>query len=298
MKSLLENRFLCVALAISLVVHGVVLFMQFAVPALNKTSSRDEGLEVILVNAKHDKSPVKAEVLAQANLDGGGQADEGRATSPLPNMGHISNGSASAKNQQVAELEAMQRQIMNELQKQAVVTTSNAAHKVQAQAANTPSRSAKTPAEEELAAEIARMEAEIAKNIQAYNKRPKKTQVTPSAKEVGYALYYKKMQEKIEYLGTRYFPESQGKKLYGELLVSIPVFQDGTIYRADGGVKVEQSSGNARLDRAAVAIVERAAPFDHLPKNMLTTGKDDVWEIITRFRFTRDEVFSAEMRGN
>lgn len=299
MKALLKNPFLLVAITLSVIIHGIVLGVHFVHPDVNKSSSKDEGLEVILVNAKHDKAPLKADALAQSDLDGGGQADKGRATSPLPDMQHISDGTDVSDNQhQVAQLEALQRQMLQELQKQTVITSQKSNDKVMPQGNKNTHAESSQSSSEPLATAMARMEAEINKNIQAYNKRPKKTQVTPSAKAVGYAVYYKKMQEKIERIGTRYFPEAAGKKLYGELLISIPVFQDGTIYRDEGGVKIEESSGNPRLDRAAIAIVEKAAPFERLPKNMLTAGKNDVWEIITRFRFTHDEILSAELHGN
>ncbi|MFX5603210.1 hypothetical protein ABTD90_21930, partial [Acinetobacter baumannii] len=77
---------------------------------------------------------------------------------------------------------------------------------------------------------------ELAKDIAQYNKRPKKTQITPSTREVGYAQYFKALQDKREKVGTLNFPTRDGKKLYGELLVVIPVFQDGSIYERDGGV--------------------------------------------------------------
>jgi protein TonB len=65
----------------------------------------------------------------------------------------------------------------------------------------------------------------------------------------------------------------------------------------DGGPRVEQSSGNRALDQAALQIVRRAAPFGAFPPNMRTRGKDDLWEIITRFRFTREEKMQTELRG-
>jgi len=139
------------------------------------------------------------------------------------------------------------------------------------------------------------MEAEVARNIEEYNKRPKKTQITARTREAGYALYYKAMQEKIERLGTLNFPQKDGKKLYGELVIYIPVFQDGTIYEKEGGVRVERGSGNAALDSAALAIVRRSAPFGRFPDNMRTTSKDDIWEIITRFRFTHEETLQTDM---
>ena len=85
--------------------------------------------------------------------------------------------------------------------------------------------------------------------------------------------------------------------MYGELIVYIPIFQDGTIYEKDGGPKVEKSSGNKALDEAALRIVRRAAPFGRFPPNMRSKDKDDLWVVITRFKFTRDEQLETELRG-
>ncbi len=294
MKFITDNRTLSIALAISLVVHGVFLLAHFTTPDAFRFKSDDQGLEVILVNAKHQKKPVKAEALAQTNLDGGGNADKGRAKSPLPDMQRLEDGeSVNALRRKVADLEALQQQILSQLQQKTVMTS--ALNEKMALAVAPVVNSAQDT--EEITAVMARMEAEIAKDIETYNKRPKKTQITPSTREVGYALYYKKMQEKIEKIGTLNFPQVNGKKLYGDMLLSIPVFQDGTIYEKEGGVRVERSSGNPALDRAAVAIVKRSAPFERLPANMRTTGKDDVWEIVTRFHFSRNDVLNAQIQG-
>lgn len=293
-KFITDNRTLSIALAISLFVHGVLLLVHFTAPEVLRFKSDDQGLEVILVNAKHQKKPVKAEALAQANLDGGGNADAGRAKSPLPDMQRLEDGdSVDAVRRKVAELEALQQQILSQLQQKTVMTSATG-EKIAVPVAPVANSAQDT---EEVAAVMARMEAEIARDIETYNKRPKKTQITPSTREVGYALYYKKMQEKIEKVGTLHFPEANGHKLYGDMVISIPVFQDGAIYEKEGGVRVERSSGNPALDRAAIAIVRRSAPFDRLPATMRTTGKDDVWEIITRFHFTRNEILRAQMQG-
>lgn len=293
-NSFTQNRTLRIAIVISLLVHGALLLVHFTAPEIFRLKSDDKGLEVILVNAKHEKKPMKAEALAQANLDGGGNADAGRAKSPLPDMRRVEDGdSVDATRKKVADLETLQQHIMSQLQTRPLMASAASSDMV-VPAAVTP---ASPQDEEDVAAMIARMEAEIAKNIEAYNKRPKKTQITPSTREVGYALYYKKMQEKIEKIGTLYFPQHQGRKLYGDMLMSIPVLYDGTIYDKEGGVRVERSSGNPILDRAAVAIVRRSAPFDRLPDNMRTTGRDDVWEIITRFHFTHEEILRAQMQG-
>ena len=55
--------------------------------------------------------------------------------------------------------------------------------------------------------------------------------------------------------------------------------------------------GNPVLDNAALAIVRRSAPFGRFPPNMLSNDKDDLWIIITRFKFTREEKMEAQLRG-
>ena len=144
---------------------------------------------------------------------------------------------------------------------------------------------------------LARREAEIAQSVADYNKRPLKTQLTPSTREVSYAMYYTALQKQIEKTGTRYFPQHDGKKLYGDLIVYIPIYQDGSIYEKEGGPRIEKTSGSRMLDRAALAIVRRAAPFGRFPPNAIGDGKTHVWEIITRFRFTRDEVLETSATG-
>ena len=78
-KQFLQDRTLVIAVVISVLLHGLLLAVRFAAPEPVRFKPVDPGLEVILVNARHDKKPVKAEALAQANLDGGGNADAGRA---------------------------------------------------------------------------------------------------------------------------------------------------------------------------------------------------------------------------
>ena len=294
MKFFAENRILSIAIGVSLAAHGALLAVHFVAPDAFHLKTADPGLEVILVNAKHRQAPVKAEALAQANLDGGGNADAGRAKSPLPDTRKVQNGEAErVAARKIAELEQQQQQILAQMRHIAPVAAPLLVEKEKPQ--DPPPVSGKDRIDSATA--VARMEAEIAKNIEDYNKRPRKTQITPSTRQVGYALYYKTLQEKVEKWGTLNFPRQDGKKLYGELIISIPIYQDGTIYEKDGGVRVERGSGNAALDRAAVAIVRRSAPFGRFPENMRSNGRDDVWEVITRFKFTRDEGLQAELRA-
>lgn len=293
MKSFQENRFLFLATGISLLAHAAILAMNFVAPKNFKVEPTDPGLEVILVNAKHAKPPLKAEALAQANLDGGGSADTGRAKSPLPDMRKNETGdSVKATRRRIAELEEKQKNLLT----QAVKAVPFAAAPVTEKSKPDPMPTGADLMDSSKA--IARMAAEITQTIDDQNKRPKKTYITPSTREVGYAMYYKQMQRRVEEVGTLNFPQKNGRKLYGELVVYIPIFQDGTIYDKDGGARIEKSSGNDALDAAALAIVRRAAPFGKFPPNMLSNEKDDLWVIITRFKFTREEKMEANLSGN
>jgi len=293
-KLFFQNPTLSIAIAFSLLAHGALLAVRFAAPDAFHFRPTDPGLEVILVNAKHDKKPTKAEALAQANLDGGGNANAGRAKSPLPNMRKSEDGdNIKAAKRRIAELEEQQQKILSQTARKTRLAAPRIADANKANELPQPDGMDRT----ESARALARMEAEINKRIEDYNKRPKKTQITPSTQEVGYAMYYAALQKRIENMGTLNFPQQGGKKLYGELVVYIPVFQDGSIYEKEGGPRVERSSGNQALDSAALRIVRRAAPFGRFPTNMRTSGKDDVWEIITRFKFTRDDALEAELRG-
>lgn len=279
-----------IALAASVAAHAVLLAIRFAAPDALRFEPADPGLEVILVNAKHAKAPSKAEALAQANLEGGGTADAGRSKSPLPDLRKNENGdSIKALQKRIVELEQLQQNVLTKVKQSAF-----AAAPVTDKDKPDPTR---TGADDvDTTRQIARMTAEITQTIEDQNKRPKRTHISPSTRQVGYALYYKAMQKQVEEVGTLNFPQQNGKKLYGELVISIPVFQDGTLYQKEGGPRIERSSGNPALDKAALDIVRRAAPFGAFPQNMRSAGKDDLWIVITRFTFTREEKVKAELQ--
>jgi len=287
-----ENQRLWIAVGFSFLLHAALLAVKF-VPPTNPTSKPlSSGLEIILVNARHDKAPVNAEALAQANLSGGGNAELGRARSPLPNLQQSVDGNhVETQRRKIAELEQQQERMLSQLS----TLSKERIKAIDKSIKKSVDVSSKLETMDTVA--LARREAEIARQVADYNKRPIKSQLTPSTREVSYALYYATLQKHIERTGTRYFPQQEGKKIYGDLIVYIPVYQDGSIYEKEGGPRIEKTSGNRMLDHAALAIVRRAAPFGSFPKGAIGDGKTHVWEIITRFRFTRDEVLETSAAG-
>ncbi len=289
---LADRQLLFIGVASSLLIHAALLSIRFVNPDDVQFKPVDRVLEIVLMNTAEQRTPLQADALAQVNLDGGGNAEHGRATSPLPDLGRIIEGALlETQRQRVADLERQQAHLLAQL------SASKAKHALPEPELSKASQSGVAPEAEASNRLLARREAEIAREIADYNKRPVKTQLTPSTRRVDYAMYYTALQQRIEQTGTRNFPERDGKKMYGELIVYIPIFQDGSIYEKEGGPRVERSSGNPALDQAALLIVRRAAPFGSFPANLRRDGNAHVWEIVTRFHFTRDQTLESRSTG-
>ena len=82
------------ALLVSFGAHAGLLAFRIADPQRFERAFKDTPLEVILVNARSLEAPTKAQAIAQANLAGGGEAEKGRATTPLPASATIELGDA------------------------------------------------------------------------------------------------------------------------------------------------------------------------------------------------------------
>ncbi|MBK6863222.1 MAG: TonB family protein [Ideonella sp.] len=265
-----------IALAASLAVHAGLLAVRFVDPEGFNRVFQDTPLEVVLVNAKAGEAPAKPQAIAQVNLAGGGEAERGRATSPLPPAVTVETGNASDEaRKQIEQLQQAQAQLLAHLRRELAVLDQP-----------DPQRDAGAPdarAQEERRRQLVRMLAEIERRVNEENARPKKRYISPATREELYALYYDGLRRKIEERGTRNFPEHQGRKLYGELTMNITIDADGRVVETD----IVRASSSAVLDRRAVAIVHAAAPFG--PFTAAMRRKADQLVITSRFRFTRDE---------
>ena len=265
-----------IALAASLAVHAGLLAVRFVDPEGFNRVFQDTPLEVVLVNAKAGEAPAKPQAIAQVNLAGGGEAERGRATSPLPPAETVETGNASDEaRKQIEQLQQAQAQLLAHLRRELAVLDQP-----------DPQRDAGAPdarAQEERRRQLVRMLAEIERRVNEENARPKKRYISPATREELYALYYDGLRRKIEERGTRNFPEHQGRKLYGELTMNITIDADGRVVETD----IVRASSSAVLDRRAVAIVHAAAPFG--PFTAAMRRKADQLVITSRFRFTRDE---------
>lgn len=291
LTTVFQNRALGYAVLVSLLIHGVLMLVRFVPPGAFRLAPPEPSLEVVLVNARDKKAPLDPQALAQANLDGGGKQEKNMPRSPLPDSGHIANGEVLASSQRrVESLEKEQQQLAARLKDELKTRSVAVRGKTPARETGKDGVKKLTDSQQAVAGRAAAIEKEMADQ----GSRPKKVFVTPRTREVGHAMYYKAMQRKIENIGTLNFPQRNGRKLYGELTVLIPVSPDGTLYEKEGGPRIERSSGNAVLDNAALRIVRRAAPFGAFPPRMREAFAGKIWVMVARFHFTRDDALTTE----
>jgi len=276
------------ALAASVAVHVLLLMVRIAAPEAFEIKRTDTALDVVLVNSKSAQKPRNPSVLAQANLDGGGDYDQQRATTPLPAQTVTHDGDLVRQVQRrVEQLEQEQQRLMTQSREAAPTVRIQPLKPGELR----PDQALRGQDDRTSTDEMAKLEAEIGRNLDHYAKRPKRYQLTAtSAQEVDYAQYYDRLRRKIEARGTSDFPQRNGKPLYGQLILVINVNRQGKLgYNRDGynveAIDVVKSSGDPALDRQAVAIVRAAAPFGAFTSEM--TARQDILEVISTFKFSR-----------
>jgi protein TonB len=268
-------------LLVSVAAHAAVLSIRFVNPEAFNRVFQDTPLEVVLVNARSNEKPTKAQAIAQASLAGGGEAAKGRATSPLPPSARLRNGDAPEdEEKRVETLKEQQATLLAQIKKQL-------AH-MQPPQQQTESLSPAQLERERKRQQLVQLLAEIEKRVNEENARPRKRYVSPATREEVYAIYYDALRRKIEDQGTTHFPEVGGKKLYGELTMVITVNYSGQVLETE----VVQSSGKPVLDRRAQAIV-RGLSFGPFTDGMRRRAEQIV--VVSRFRFSQDETLSTTL---
>ncbi len=272
------------AFAISIALHLVALSVHFSLPEHKPV--RDRGLEVVLVNARHAKAPDKPEVLAQTNVDAGGNTEaEARPTSPLPPQPTRQEGEALVEAvRKTAEPVRQPKQVIAREKAPAKVATVPA--KVE-QPAPEPEPEASGLDLLDSAAAIARIEAQIDRSLDELATRPRTKFIGARAREYRFAQYVEDWRLKVERVGTLNYPEAARGRMYGSLLLSVTIRADGSVEK----VGVHRSSGHKLLDEAAVRIVKLAAPFAPFPPDI--RRDTDVIEITRTWSFTNADQVRA-----
>jgi protein TonB len=283
-----QSRILLVSVAVSIVLHAVLLTVHFRFPDALRWQPNATPLEVTLVNAKSRDAPKKPRALAQANLDGGGNTDEKlRSSSPLPAIAAPKNPGRDLADAQrrMQELEAQQQKLL-----------------AQARSANTavaPDAQRRNPAEEptpamtgqelrELSRAILDQQAKVDRQLRAYEERPRVKHVGSSTREYRFAAYMEAWRAKVEQVGTTNYPAEARGKLYGIMRVTVTILPDGSVKK----LSIDRGSGLKVLDDAAERILKLAAPFAAFPPDI---RKDTDELVITRsWIFAQGDIFSTK----
>ena len=135
------------------------------------------------------------------------------------------------------------------------------------------------PANDPTRAEKVRSLAEVEDRIRRESRRK---YVSPETQEKPFADYYHALERRIEDRGTREFPTSNGKPMYGKVVLNLIVDRRGYVV----GSEVVHSSQNPLLDQKAIEIATAAGPFGHFSSEMLE--KADQIVVTSNFRFVHD----------
>lgn len=302
-----------IAIWLSLWAHAAILTIHFE-PELKKFRDDLPTLEVMLVNSKTLTAPDKADVLAQANLDRGGNTDQNRkmktalpavkqqkAEFSVKPMAEVKAGKKAAK---LTAEETKEQKHVAELEKQAqeLMTQLNSSNKVESQpvqkaaakeaemgSQESPSKVLNMRDLTTMALEMDRLEAIIAKQQDEYQKRPKKRFLGARAKEASDAMYLDAWRQKVERIGNMNYPEAaKAQKIYGQLRMTVSIRSDGSI----DSIVIDKSSGSKILDKAAKDIVNMAAPYPAFSPEMKKTT--DILGITRTWTFTQEDMLATK----
>ncbi len=279
-----RDRKIWVAVGISILLHGVLLALRFSA-SFDKATESSPPLEVVLVNSKTTAKPHKAQVLAQVNLDGGGNTDaERRAKTPLPALARETPTTELAiATRKVEKLETQAKQLMAQ-----VKSTRSVAREPPPTEATVKPELASAQELMQRTLEAMRLEAEIAKEWDSYQKRPRRKFIGARAEEYRFARYVEDWRMKIERVGNMNYPEAaRSRKLYGELVVCVSIRADGSLER----VEITRGAKHKILNAAAERIAQLGAPYAPFSADMMRDT--DILEICRTWAFTRGDVMGT-----
>ncbi len=294
-------------LSLAILVHAM-LILGITFIQDDRAEARYETMEIVLVRQKSPE-PQEADVLAQANLEGGGGVEDPvnpRASLPDPGLIAPPLEAAPRPSESAPEItmqtetappkaDPMQEIVVEDDSGPAPLTekVERPAEKIEPAPAGEKTREAKTdrktPSATELLAssfKIAALSADIRQKLEVKAKRPKRKFISANTKEYRYAAYMEAWRAKVERVGNLNYPEeARRRKLSGSLLLEVALNADGTINE----MTIRRSSGQKILDDAAIRIVELAAPFAPFPQHV--KQETDILHIIRTWQFINNQGF-------
>jgi len=274
---------LCVLFSLGL--HTFVLFgIVFVVPDWKKIPVLSQPLEVTLVNSKSSNRPNNATAYAQSNLEGGGNTEEDhRAKTPFPVLGDAQRFTPEQAAQRLRQLEQETKRLLTRNKSDYSV----AQNKTQKQQRENAGSNGSDLVKRSL--EIARLEAQINKSLDMYEKLPRRKFIGARTQEYRFAQYVEDWRAKVERIGNMNYPEiARRDKIFGKLALTVSIRADGSVE----SIEVNRTSGQRILDASAIRIVKLSAPFPPFPPDI---RKDtDILSITRTWIFTSTDKLESE----
>jgi periplasmic protein TonB len=254
---------------------AVILGVSFSGPS----SPPMPTIEVTLAQRSDLAAPDHADFIAQANQQGSGAGERAQETTTLRETDFLSD-----EPQPIAPAPMPRREPQPQLQRE-LLSSTRASEDPVAPKEILPLEEAEPLHEltslsyDDLAREIASLEARIALEQQAEASRPRVKRLTSvSAKSADEAAYLHAWRQKVERIGNANYPAGGDR---GSLRMLVVLRFDGALEE----VRLLESSGHPALDEAALRIVRLAAPYQAFPVEM--RKKYDRLEIIRTWQFSR-----------
>ena len=275
---------LSLTFCLALIFHALIILGIVFAPE-DKANPRYEYMEIVLVQQTSEPEQ-DADVLAQANLRGGGEAaDESIQASPLPALPNqdqpeVAPPADALPHEAPAEAEVPDRAPGQDAVEHVAVESPQAT----AAAGETPDKpEAQQPSASELmtsSLKMAALSSEVERKLETRANRPKRRFISASTREYKYAAYMEAWRAKVERVGNLNYPEEARKRnISGQLVLDVALNPDGKINQ----ITIRRSSGHRILDDAAIRIVELAAPYAPFPEAI--RAETDVLHITRTWQF-------------
>lgn len=283
MKAFLPKHHLTLALAISVGLHLFALFgISFSLPDPIKLAKSLQPLQVALVNSRTESRPEKADALAQYNLAGGGNTEQDSvAKTPMPTLEDSKQFTPEQSAMRVRMLEQEVKRLMVQMKSTHYVAPNKYA-KQQAPGSQNDDLVQRS-------LQIARLEAQIDKEYNQYQKLPRRRFIGARTQEYRFAQYVEDWRIKVERIGNLNYPAAARQQhLSGHLLLTVSIRADGSVEK----IEINRSSGVSLLDAAAIRIVRLGAPYAPLPPDI--RRDTDILSITRTWTFTEKDQLSSE----
>lgn len=286
-------------LIFSTILHGALLLgVGFAIfsPPQNPPLV---NLDITLVKQHTDIAPDEADYLAQADNEGGGEAEQ-KSSEPSPEENKLDTTDRSRVKQSLAAKAIAVPTPIKKVDKASKLLTQNKAERlVQSKQQTTDKTQAvaeiSPPIKPQLTAseimmqarnDISLMEQQLDLSSQASSKKPKRKILSSRTRQYAAAAYHEAWVRKVERIGNHNYPQQAKKQgINGSLKLAVDIQPDGSV--PPGGIVIVHSSGHKVLDDAAIKIVRLAAPYAPIPDEVLEDH--DVITIIRTWKFETDD---------